>query len=393
MRVVEFTNLARNEEDMSDVEIHGSCGERFAKVKDAFAANFEQGLEVGASFAAMLDGEMVVDIWAGFADEAKTRPWERDTIVNVYSTTKTMAALCTLMLVDRGDVELDAPVARYWPEFAQSGKQDVPVRCLLSHTSGLAGWDEPISADVLYDWDRAVGLLAAQKPAWEPGSQSGYHALTHGYLLGEVVRRVTGRSMGTFFRQEVAEPLGADFHIGLPLEHERRVAELIPPPDGALGEGLEEDSIAYRVLSNPQLSALESRTREWRAAEIPAANGHGNARAVARIMGALACGGELDNIRLLGPATLEKTIEEQSYGRDLVLEMPVRFGLGFGLQSAEVPIGPNPRTFFWGGWGGSLAVVDLDARLSFSYVMNKMGSGTMGDLRAFVPTQALFDSL
>ena len=381
---------------MSEIEVHGYCAERFAKVKDAFAANFEQGLELGASFAATIDGEMVIDIWAGHADEARTRPWERDTIVNVYSTTKTMAALCMLMLVDRGEVDLDAPVARYWPEFAQAGKERVPVRCLLSHSSGLPGFAEPLPVEALYDWDRIVSLLAGQKPWWEPGTQSGYHALTHGYLLGEVVRRVTGLTIGRFFRQEVAEPLAADFHIGLPEEHESRVGELVPPPGAVLGDGLDEDSLAHRVLANPRLSALEARTREWRAAEIPAANGQGNARAVARVIAAMACGGELDGVRLLGPATLEKTIEEQTYGTDLVLGVPVRWGLGFGLTSKDFPLGPNPRTFFWGGWGGwggSLAVADLDARLSFAYVMNKMGSTTIGDTRVFLPATALFGSL
>jgi len=378
---------------MAELEIHGSCDERFSKVRDAFKNNFDQGLEMGASFAATLDGEPVVDIWAGHCDEAGKRPWQRDSIVNVYSSTKTMASLSLLMLVDRGQVDLDAPVANYWPEFAANGKEQLPVRYLLSHMSGLAGVAEPIPPEAFYDWDRIVGLLAAQKPLWEPGTASGYHALTHGHLLGEVLRRVDGRTIGTFFREEVAEPLGADFHIGLPEEHESRVGELIPPPDGALGAGLDEDSVAYKVMSNPQLSALASRTREWRAAEIPAANGTGNARALARVTSAMACGGEVDGVRLLSQATLDKTIEEQCYGTDLVLGTPIRFGLGFGLTSKELPLGPNPRTFFWGGWGGSLVVIDLDARLSFSYVMNKMGSGTTGDTRAFGPAMALYGSL
>jgi CubicO group peptidase (beta-lactamase class C family) len=373
------------------VEIHGHCEPRFAAVKDAFAKNFDDGLEFGASFAATQDGEPVVDIWAGDADGA--RPWERDTIVNVYSTTKAMAALCTLILVDRGQVDLDAPVARYWPEFGQAGKDALPVRYLLSHTSGLAGWTEPISIEDLYDWDRVTGLLAAQKPFWDPGTASGYHALTFGYLLGEVLRRVTGRTLGAFFREEVAEPLGADFHIGLPEEHDPRVGELIPPSDAALGAELDPESVAGKILGNPQVTALASRTRAWRAAEIPAANGHGNARAVARVAAAMACGGELDGVRLLTQATLDRTIEEQCYGTDLVLGVPIRWGLGFGLTSREIPIGPNPRTFFWGGWGGSLVVVDLDARVSFSYVMNRMGSGTMGDTRGFQNAMALFTSL
>jgi CubicO group peptidase (beta-lactamase class C family) len=377
------------------VEARGHCDQRFSGVRDAFVRNFEAGLEVGASFAATLNGEFVVDIWAGHANAARTRPWERDTIVNVYSTTKAMTALCTLMLVDRGELDLDAPVARYWPEFAQAGKEELPVRYLLSHTSGLAGFIEPIPVEALYDWDRIVRLLAAQKPLWEPGKQSGYHALTFGYLLGEVVRRVTGRTLGTFFRDEVAAPLGADFHIGLPEEHEPRVGELIPPPNPALGasEGQPLDAPLAELLGNPPMTGDIAAERAWRAAEIPAANGHGNARSVARVAAALACGGELDGVRLLGPPTLERTIEEQCYGPDLLLGLPIRWGLGFGLTSKELPIGPNPRTFFWGGWGGSVIVIDLDARLSFSYVMNKMSANVMGDTRVAGPAMALYGSL
>ncbi|GAJ14706.1 unnamed protein product, partial [marine sediment metagenome] len=192
------------------VEIHGHCDQRFSSVKEAFAENFKSGEEVGASFAATIDGEFVVDIWAGYADAAETRPWERDTIVNVYSTTKVMTALCVLMLVDRGQLELDAPVALYWPEFAQAGKENLPVRYLLSHSAGLAGFSESIPIEALYDWDRIINMLAAQEPWWEPGTQSGYHAVTSGYLWGELVRRITGKTLGTFFREEVALPLKAD---------------------------------------------------------------------------------------------------------------------------------------------------------------------------------------
>jgi len=378
-----------------EIQIQGHCDHRFAAVRETFAKNFEQGLEIGASFAAVLDGELVVDIWAGHADAALARPWDRDTIVNVFSTTKAMASTCTLMLVDRGALDLDAPVALYWPEFAQAGKQGVLVRHLLSHTAGLAGWQEPIAVEDLYDWERAVGLLAAQEPWWEPGTRSGYHGLTHGYLLGEVVRRVSGRSLGTFFREEVAEPLGADFHIGLPEEHEPRVGEMIPPPEPELGAGMEAppDSIAARMAGNPPLLAGEANTRAWRAAEIPAANGQGNARSVARVAGALACGGTLEGVTLMRPGTLEKAIEEQCYGKDLVLGLPIRWGLGFGLTSKDLPVGPNPRAFFWGGWGGSVVVMDLDARLAFSYVMNKMSAAVMGDPRGLKLAVAAFQGL
>jgi len=375
------------------LEICGHCDPRFAEVGRAFARNFEDGLEIGASFAATVDGELVVDLWAGHADRAGRRPWERNTIVNVYSTTKAMAALCALMLVDRGLLELDAPVARYWPEFARAGKEALPVRYLLSHTSGLAGFAEPIPVEALFDWDRITGLLASQKPMWEPGSRSGYHALTFGHLLGELVRRRTGRTLGTFFREEVAQPLGADFHIGLAAEQEPRVGEIVPPPAIDLASEVEPGSLAAKVLGNPLLTGDVANQRAWRAAEIPAANGQGNARAVARVTAAMARGGELDGVRLLTPATLEKALEEQCYGKDLVLGLPIRWGLGFGLTSKEMPVGPNPRVLFWGGWGGSLVVIDLDARLSFSYVMNRMGSAAMGDPRPFGPAAALYGAL
>jgi len=359
---------------LKKVEVHGYCDERFEIVKEAFLKNFEDDLEVGASFAATINGEFVVDIWAGYANASKTIPWERDTIVNVYSTTKVMTVLCTLMCVDNGLLDLDAPVAKYWPEFAQAGKEKIPVRYILSHTSGLSGFEKKLRTKTLYDWDQVVNILAAQKPWWEPGTKSGYHSLTHGYILGELVRRVTGKSLGTFFREEVAIPLNVDFHIGFSEEHDSRVGELIPPDFdlNELAATIEPGSIAMKTLVNPTLTAKEPLTRAWRAAEIPAANGHGNARSVAKIGAALACGGELDNIRLLSSNTIDTAIEEQIYDTDLVLLYPVRFCLGFGLNSKEINLGPNPRTFYWGGFGGSVIAMDPDAKTSFSYVMNKM---------------------
>jgi len=380
------------------VKVHGRCDERFAAVKEAFAKNFESGKEVGASFAATIDGKFVVDIWGGYADAAQTRPWKRDTIVNVYSTTKVMTALCALMLVDRDQLDLDASVARYWPEFAQNGKEKIPVRYLLSHQSGLAAFDEPIPVEALYDWNRIVNILAAQKPAWEPGKHSGYHAITFGYLIGEVVRRITNKTLGTFFREEVAIPLNADFHIGLPKEFDYRVGELIPPPVLKPGDPgyveIDPNSLMGKVMMNPPIVNYNYlKERAWRGAEIPAANGHGNAHSVARVAAAMACGGELDGVRLLGLPAIEKAIQEQCYGTDLVMGVPIRYGLGVGLNTKEMPVGPNPRTFFWGGMGGSVMVMDLDARLSWSYVMNKMGNIPIGDPRSQAIAKTLYTAL
>lgn len=379
-----------------EIEIHGFCNERFTAVKKAFAKNFEIDGDIGASFAATLDGKFVIDIWGGYADKAKSRPWEENTIVNVYSTTKVMTIICALMLVDRGLLDLDAPVAKYWPEFAQNGKEKILVRQIFSHSSGLAGWEEKIRAEDLYNWDKVVNLLAAQKPWWEPGTKSGYHAITHGYLLGELVRRITGKSLGTFFKEEVAGPLNADFYIGFGQEHDSRVADLIPPYVPQKGDPgyveMDPNSIFSRVFSNPLLTTDHTKTREWRAAEIPAAGGHGNARSVAKVASAIACGGEVDDVRLLKMETIKKAMEEQSYMQDLVMLMPIRFGVGFGLPSKELPF-PSPNTLYWGGAGGSVIVMDLDNKLSVSYVMNQMKMTTTGDTRSARLIMSLYAGL
>ncbi len=373
-------------------EIHGTTDPAFAAVRDAFAANFEEGLEVGASVAVTVDGKPVVDLWAGDRNPAGD-PWEEDTIVNVYSTTKTMAALSVLMCADRGLVDFEAPVATYWPEFAANGKEGVLVKHVMSHSSGVAGFDPAIPVEALYDWDATVAHLAAQTPWWDPGTQMGYHAVTQGFLQGEIVRRVTGRSIGTFFRDEVAGPLGADFHIGLDAEHDHRVGDLVPPPDRMAD--MTPDAAATmsgRVLLSCPMDATETVTREWRGAEIPAAGGTGNARSVARVHAAMACGGSVDDVTLLGPDTLEAALVPQISGHDQVMDADFTYGMGFGLPNDLLPL-PNPRTLFWGGWGGSLAIIDLDARLSFAYVMNRMAPELMGDQRGGTLAMAAYMAL
>jgi CubicO group peptidase (beta-lactamase class C family) len=377
---------------MADGSIDGFVRDRFAAVRAMFENNLASGVDVGASFAATVDGEMVVDLWGGWADEAKTRPWEKDTIVNVYSTTKTMTALCALMLADRGELDFDAPVARYWPEFAAAGKEKVKVSHLMAHSAGLSGWKEKITLEDVYDWDKMTSLLAAQAPYWEPGTQSGYHALTQGFLVGEVVRRITGRSLGTFFRQEIAEPLGADFHIGLPASEDDRVADLIPPPPGtAIGDG-EQSELVANMSRNPGVNVLETRTRAWRGAEIPAGGGTGNARSIAQIHAILANGGIAQGKRFMSEAGCRKALELQIEGTDLILGGPARFGMGFGLPSPTVPL-PNPNTIFWGGYGGSLVIIDMDAHATIAYAMNKMGATTTGDTRALGMAMAIWQGL
>ncbi|SNY65395.1 serine hydrolase domain-containing protein [Paractinoplanes atraurantiacus] len=350
-------------------------------IEAAFEQNFADGAEVGASFCATVDGEVVADLWGGHADAARTRAWERDTIVNVYSITKTMAALTALLVADRGELDFAAPVARYWPSFAAAGKEEVTVAQVMSHSAGLSGWRVPLQPEDLYDWEKVTGLLAAQEPFWKPGTASGYHAVTQGFLIGEIVRRITGRTLGTVFRSEIAEPLGADFHIGLPASEEHRVAELIPPAEEAFsGEVTElQDNAAH----NPRLTTAIANTRAWRAAEIPAGGGTGNARSVARIHTILACGGGL-----LSEATRRSALEVQVEGVDLILGVPIRFGLGFAVGGDFMP---SPNTLYWGGAGGSLAVIDMDARATYAYTMNKMAGG-LADMRAFAPMAAAWQS-
>ena len=378
-------------------DISGICDAGFGAVKDAFAANFEQHNDVGASVAIVKGDELVVDLWGGHLDVEGTTPWERDTIINVWSTTKTMSCLSLLVLASRGLVDVDAPVERYWPEFGAAGKGNVLVRHLLSHTAGLPGWEQRLDGEDLYDWDKVTSMLAAQATWWEPGTKSGYHGVSQGNLVGEVVRRVDGRSVGTFFAEEIAGPMGADFHIGTGPEHDLRVAPVIPSPPivygGNIGgAGPARDSIPYRA-SNPRLIAEQSWEIPWRRAEIPAAGGHGNARSVALAQCVVSAGGSARGVDLLTPATVDRIFDVQAAGRDLVLGIGVTFGVGYGLNSPRNPISPNARVCYWGGWGGSLVVNDVDAGMTVAYVMNRMGEGTVGDDRAHTLLRAAYASL
>jgi CubicO group peptidase (beta-lactamase class C family) len=377
---------------MADGSVQGLVPDKYAAVRTAFENNLATGADVGASFCATKDGETIVDLWGGFADAEKTRPWERDTIVNVYSTTKTMTALTALLIADRGQLDFDKPVAHYWPEFAQAGKEKVKVSHLMSHSAGLSSWREKLTLEDVYDWDKVCDLLAKQEPYWEPGTAPGYHALTQGYLVGEVVRRITGKSLGTVFREEIAGPLNADFWIGLPASEDDRVAELIPPEPGtAVGDGTQSE-LQANMSNNPGIDVSATRTRAWRAAEIPAAGGTGNARSIAEIHAILANGGVAKGKRFLSEAGCRKALELQIEGEDLIFAGPARFGLGFGLAGGIVPL-PSPNTIYWGGYGGSLAIIDFDARTSFGYAMNRMMGTTTGDTRAFGLAMAMWAAL
>ncbi|MFR9751602.1 serine hydrolase domain-containing protein [Nocardia sp. 004] len=375
-------------------EVAGVCDDRFSGVRALLAENLNSGAELGASIAVTVGGVPVVDIWGGWADTEHAKPWERDTITNVWSTTKTVTALAALMLVDRGLLEIDAPVCRYWPEFAAAGKEGVEVRHLLSHTSGVAGWEQPMTMEDMYDWSASTARLAGQAPWWAPGTASGYHPLNFGHLIGELVRRVDGRTLGRFVAEEIAQPLHADFHIGLPSSEFGRVSNVVPPPPLPIDvTQLDPDSIMVKALTGPLPDATVSWTPAWRRAEIGAANGHGNARSVARIQSAVACGGRVDGVRLLSQETIELIFEQQSDGIDLVLGEQVHFGIGYALPSPAATYIPAGRICFWGGWGGSAIVVDTERRVTISYVMNKMGSGLLGSERTAGYVSTIFAAL
>jgi CubicO group peptidase (beta-lactamase class C family) len=369
--------------DMTSGSLQGQLDARFEPLRDVLADGLGSGADCGLSLVVDVDGQTVADVWGGFADEARTRPWERDTIVNVWSSTKTVTSLAVLMLADRGLVDLDAPVARYWPEFAAQGKEGVLVRHLMSHTSGVAGWNTPFTVPDLYDLERSTAALAAQAPWWEPGTASGYHALTFGHLLGEIVRRVSGKSLTRFVDEEIAGPLDADFRIGAREADWGRCAEIIPPPPLPFDlASLDPESVLVKVATGPAADATAPNRPPWRRAEIGAANGHGNARSVARIMSALTLGGTVGGtggVRLLSPETIEHVFREQAHGIDLFLGVPLRFGIGYGLpEPAGVPFLPEGKICFWGGWGGSVIIMDLGRRTTISYMMNKMQPGLVG---------------
>jgi CubicO group peptidase (beta-lactamase class C family) len=375
--------------------VSGTCDARFKGVREELEDNLASGEELGASIALNVDGQLLVDLWGGWRDEARAQPWEQDTIVNVWSTTKTVTSLAMLTLVSRGQLDVYAPVARYWPEFAAAGKEAVEVRHLLSHTSGVSGLDQPATVEDLYDWERSTSRMAAQAPWWEPGTASGYHALNFGHLLGEVLRRITGRSLKSFVAQELAGPLGADFQIGAAERDEGRIAPVVPPPPLPFDlAAMDPASPAVRTFTGPGPDADIANTTAWRAADIGAANGHGNARSVARMLSPISLDGTVDGVQLLSAEAIKAIFDRQSDGVDVVLGLPLQFGIGFGLPIPEtIPYIPEGQLCYWGGWGGSLIVMDLERRMTFAYIMNKMGPGIIGSPRAEAYLRAAYAAL
>ena len=378
-------------------DVQGHWDSRFDKVADALGQALSDGEELGAAIAIDVDGETVVDMWGGYADATQTKPWTADTIVNVWSSTKNVTALAGLMLIDRELIEPTTKVAEIWPEFAANGKQDIEFRHLLTHSSGLSGWDQPVVVEDLYDWDKSTAMLAAQAPWWEPGTASGYHALTHGHLIGEILRRMTGKILKQFVADEIAGPLNADFQIGARPEDAARIAEIIPAPDPMAGMPPMDQWTEQMVktFTGPAPDPTVANTDAWRAADIGAANGHTNARALARILSAISLDGTANGVQLLRPETIDKIFEVQCEGPDLVLARhPIRLGLGFGLPQREsFPYIPDEKICFWGGWGGSWESMDPDRRMTAGYVMNKMGPGIEGSERTARYFTLIYDAV
>ncbi len=382
--------------------INGYVAPGFERVKDAFSANFEKHGEVGAAFCLYHRGKKVVDLWGGVADVDSGRPWAEDSIVLVFSSTKGATAICAHLLAQRGELDLDAPVARYWPEFAAGGKQDIPVRWLLSHRVGLPIFDKPLTIEEFLAWEPPVKALAAQSPVWEAGTAHGYHAGTYGWLVGEVIRRISGKSVGTFFADEVAGPLGLDFWIGLPESEESRVVPVISVD---LQEGeMDQEAVTQRrrdlleAARDPDsllgkaatTTPLDPNTREYHVAEIPAGNGITDARSLARMYASL-IGDGVDGVRLLSDETVENATAEESNGRDEVLQIATRFGLGFSLNQ-EGSLGQE-GAFGHSGAGGSLGFADPKAGIGFGYVMNQMQLVAGDDPRTLTLIAAAHESL
>jgi CubicO group peptidase (beta-lactamase class C family) len=390
------------------MSIHGWTASGFEGVRDAFEKNFADGLEVGAAFSAYHRGKKVVDLWGGQFDPTSGKDWEEDTIALVYSTTKGATAICANRLAQEGRLDVNAPVATYWPEFAKAGKEAIPVDWLLSHRAGLAWVDAPLTLPEVLAWDPMIHALEAQTPVWEPGTQHGYHAVTYGYLVGEVIRRISGRSVGTYFREEVGDPLGLDFWIGLPAENESRVSpltggfsalggdgdsEMDPETAASLAALIGPDSMLGKALSGGGAFANtdDFNTPAVHAAEIPAAGGIGDARSIARMYAA--CVGEVDGIRLLTPEQVADATTQRTEGPDVViLNLDLQFGLGFFVPSSLLQLG-GPKSFGHFGMGGSMGWADPEVELGFGYVMNRMELGLAGDLRSYSLVNACYASL
>ena len=369
--------------------VTGICDPRFSAVRDLIQSRIDADEELGASLVVNIDGKNVVDVWGGYADAAKTKPWEENTITNVWSSSKTVVSLAALLLIDRGLLDPFEKVAKYWPEFGVNGKEDVEVRHFLSHSSGVSGWEGPITIEEICDVPAATARLATQAPWWTPGSKSGYHSMTMGHLVNELVLRVTGKTMAQFVDDELARPLGADFRFGVPKDEYHRVADIIPPPPAdwkpevsTSTAGVDMTSIFAKTLLNPLADANIANQDFWRASVVPAANGYTNARGIGALLSFVSCNGKIGDKSLLKPETVDLIFQEQTNGPDLVITSKLRTGIGYGLNGVG-PDGagywlPEGKICFWGGWGGSVVLCDVGRGITITYMMNKMDSAGLG---------------
>lgn len=408
--------------------IEGVCLPQFSPVREAFASHFALGWEKGAALCVTLEGRLVVDLWGGSGSRDGERPWRRDTITNIFSTTKGVVAAVIAMLVDEGRLSYDAPVSEYWPEFAANGKESVTLATLLSHQAGLCAFSEPVSVADLYDWTKMVRILEAARPLWTPRERTGYHARTFGFLAGEVIRRVTGCSVGTVVQQRLGPELGDELMIGVPRAQHPRIADIVGPDefwrrqeatclDDRLSQSMDRRLVGMmgvetrtgaaappatevvelmeRVFTNPFYDPEIANSEHWRSAEIPSSNGHGNARALATLYGAFACGGELGGRRLISASGIAEATRLESDRADSVLGFPIRWARGFTLNGGE--FGPHAETFGHRGIGGSFAYADPKARLGVAYTMNQMipkfGDNPGNDPRADRIVSALYTCL
>ena len=377
------------------MHIEGSVAAGFEPVRRAFAYNFERDdayRELGASLAVYRGGELIVDLYAGWRDEAHTIPWTRDTLVNIWSATKGVAAIAVAALVARGQLHYDARVTDYWPEYGQNGKGDTTVAQLMSHQAGLPGFVEPTPLTDFYDWTTVTERLARQAPMWKPGEKNSYHAMTFGFLAGELVRRASGQSVGQFLAHEIAGPLDADVFIGLPDSEEHRVSPLVPSKlqrDFDLATAPKEAVIA---VTNPLMAPTLPNDRAWRAAQIPAGNGHATALGLAKIYGAVANKGELNGVRLLDEATIASLSKLQTDRPDILLGAPVYWRAGLS-GNVEHMYGPDPETLGHSGWGGSFGCFNAQRGIGIGYVLNQMGDRTIGDPRGSLLCETIFGCL
>ena len=372
--------------------IGGHCDASFIQVRDAFIENFRARDEVGAAVAVSLAGKPVIDLWGGFADQAHTRPWTKDTLVCMMSVAKAVTATCAAMVVGRGLLDWDQPVARYWPEFAAAGKADIPVRWLLDHRAGLPAITQAMPEGAAYDWELMTTALAAEAPLWPPGTKRAYHSVTLGYLVGELIRRTTGKSIGVFLDEELCGSAGIEYWIGLPSSQHHRCAEFFGETSGTLFDQSKTGSLMVQAMA--QVPPADFNTERFRAAEIPSINGIGTARGVAKLFGGLAAGGVLDGNRFVDAESLAQATTEQWHDSEDLLGHTRRMGLGFALAlPGHLAMGPNLRSFGHTGAGGAIGFADPDSGLGFAYAPNHMYSGAGISPRLNALVDALYTAL